>query len=141
VPSFAIDFDAGVMLVSRAAVVQNQNASSVCARCRERRRPDGTRAWNAGVVFKLDKTGETVPYSFTGWADGANPVAGLIRDPTGNFYGTTEYGGASGWGVCSNSIRSVKTVLHSFVREPADGANPAAGLIRDSAGNLYGTTE
>jgi uncharacterized repeat protein (TIGR03803 family) len=47
-----------------------------------------------GVVFKLDKAGkETVLYSFTGGADGANPYVGLVRDEEGNFYGTTGYGG------------------------------------------------
>jgi uncharacterized repeat protein (TIGR03803 family) len=47
-----------------------------------------------GVVFKLDPQGkETVLYSFTGGADGALPVAGLILDGRGNIYGTTQEGG------------------------------------------------
>ncbi len=37
-------------------------------------------AFNFGTVFKLDTTGqETVLYTFTGGADGAIPLAGLIR--------------------------------------------------------------
>ena len=36
---------------------------------------------------------ESVLHSFTGGADGANPVAGLISDAAGNLYGTTENGG------------------------------------------------
>ena len=55
---------------------------------------------NAGVVFKLDTAGhETVLYSFTGGADGANPNGGVIRDSAGNLYGTTYNGGTSGAGV------------------------------------------
>ena len=56
--------------------------------------------YGGGVVFKVDTTGaETVLYSFTGGADGANPYAGLLRDSAGNLYGTTTAGGAYGGGV------------------------------------------
>ena len=98
-------------------------------------------ALGAGVVFKLDTAGqETVLYSFTGNADGANPDAGLIRDSAGNLYGTTIGGGASGKGVVfALDTAGHETVLHSFTGS-ADGARPYAGLIRDAAGNLYGTS-
>jgi len=94
-----------------------------------------------GTVFKLDKTGkETVLYSFTGGADGAIPIAGLIRDEAGNLYGTTDGGGASGNGtVFKLDANGKETVLHSFAGG-ADGADPHAGLIRDAAGNLYSVT-
>src|SRR5271169_2709560 len=50
-----------------------------------------------GVVFKVSRSGQyTVIYSFNGGADGANPWSGLLRDNSGNLYGTTEAGGASG---------------------------------------------
>ncbi len=54
-----------------------------------------------GTVFRIDPNGaETVLYSFTGGAsDGANPVGDLVMDNTGNLYGTTAYGGASGGGT------------------------------------------
>jgi len=93
-----------------------------------------------GVVFKLDTTGtETVLYSFTGGADGSQPEAGLIQDPEGNLYGTTYYGGAPENGVVFElDTTGTETVLYSFAGG-ADGSNPYAGLIRDSAGNLYGT--
>src|SRR5580658_6058227 len=45
-----------------------------------------------GVVFKLDKTKETVLYNFTGGTDGARPFDRLTRDSAGNLYGTAEQG-------------------------------------------------
>ena len=106
-----------------------------------------------GVVFKVDPSGqETVLYSFTGGADGGFPfVAGVIRDPAGNLYGTTFAGGGSG---CNDSggfgtdgcgvvykldTSGQETVLHTFTGG-SDGGNPFPGLVRDRAGNLYGTT-
>jgi uncharacterized repeat protein (TIGR03803 family) len=84
---------------------------------------------------------ETVLNTFTGGADGGNPAAGVIRDTAGNLYGTTYSGGASGVGVVFKLDTSSKeTVLYTFTGG-ADGANPGAGVIRDSAGNLYGTTQ
>jgi uncharacterized repeat protein (TIGR03803 family) len=100
----------------------------------------GTAGW--GTVYKLDPTGhETVLHSFTGGADGNYPAAGVIRDSAGNLYGTTEYGGTEGFGVVYKlDSTGHETVLHSFPGG-ADGAVPSGGVIRDSAGNLYGTTQ
>jgi uncharacterized repeat protein (TIGR03803 family) len=98
-----------------------------------------------GVVFKLDTAGtETVLDTFKGGADGANPQAGVIRDSAGNLYGSTYYGGngigTGGHGVVFKlDITGTETVLHTFTGG-ADGANPGEVVIRDSAGNLYGTT-
>jgi uncharacterized repeat protein (TIGR03803 family) len=102
-------------------------------------------ASNNGTVFKLDATGtEAVLYSFcmrTNCADGALPVAGLLRDKVGNLYGTASGGGTSGNGVVFKLDASGKeTVLRRFAGDPKDGAYPQAGLIQDAAGNLYGTT-
>ncbi|MGA8493494.1 MAG: choice-of-anchor tandem repeat GloVer-containing protein [Terriglobales bacterium] len=106
----------------------------------------GTTTWGGtywvGVVFKVDTTGaETVLHSFTGGADGGEPYAGLVRDSAGNLYGTTYYGGASGayGAVFKLDTTGAETVLYSFTGG-ADGGQPLAGLVRDSAGNLYGTT-
>ncbi len=99
-------------------------------------------ASNAGVVFKVDTSGhERVLYSFTGGADGGSPYAGVIRDSASNLYGTTDFGGTAGLGVVFKLDRSGhETVLHTFRRGP-DGNQPVyAGVIRDSDGNLYGTT-
>jgi len=82
-----------------------------------------------------------VLYTFAGQPDGGTPHAGLVRDKAGNFYGTTLYGGAFNFGtVFEVNSSGTETVLHSFTGAPGDGAYPYAELIRDSAGNFYGTT-
>lgn len=93
-----------------------------------------------GTVFKLSAKGKLILlYSFTGTPDGENPYARLIRDASGNLYGTTFYGGTSGYGTVFKLDPAGKlTILHSFNSAP-DGANPIGGLILDQAGNLYGT--
>jgi len=95
-----------------------------------------------GVVFKLNAAGnETVLYSFTGGPDGGNPYAGVIRDPSGHLHGTTAYGGTPGYGVVFElDTAGNETVLYSFTGG-SDGGSPYAGVIRDSAGNLFGTTQ
>jgi len=97
---------------------------------------------NAGVVFKLTPGGDrTVLYSFTGGNDGSGPSAPVIMDADHNLYGTTGFGGVGGDGVVFKlSPTGDETVLYSFTGG-ADGGNPAAGLIMDASGNLYGTTK
>ncbi len=99
-----------------------------------------------GTIFELDTAGiETVLYSFTGAPDGAHPEGKIVRDEAGNIYGTTYDGGAVRG--CSHGCGAVfkldasgnETVLYSFTGG-ADGGNPNGGVIRDQAGNLYGTT-
>jgi uncharacterized repeat protein (TIGR03803 family) len=98
-------------------------------------------AFNRGTVFKLDQSGsETVLYSFTGGTDGAYPQSQLIWDGASNLYGTTTEGGASNNGtIFKLAPAGTQTALYSFAGSP-DGAYPMAGVIRDTAGNLYGTT-
>jgi len=101
-----------------------------------------------GTVFRVDIKGrEKVLYNFcsaSNCTDGAGPN-GLIRDAAGKLYGTTTGGGAYGGGTVFtldhlNNVSHL-TVLYSFCSEPncADGSGPG-GLLRDTAGNLYGTT-
>ena len=94
-----------------------------------------------GVVYALDPAGqETVLYTFIGGADGANPEGGVVRDPAGNLYGTTLFGGADGQGIVFKVDPSgQETVLHTFTGG-ADGGGPTSGVVLDPAGNLYGTT-
>jgi len=84
---------------------------------------------------------QKVLHTFTGGTDGANPYAALIRDAQGNFYGTTEGGGSSGfYGTVFKLDKTGKeTVLYRFTGG-ADGGVPYDSLIEDAQGNLYGTT-
>jgi uncharacterized repeat protein (TIGR03803 family) len=93
-----------------------------------------------GVVFKLDPAGsETILHAFAGVPGDGNGPGGLLRDATGNFYGTTGQGGAFNSGtIFKIDPQGVETVLYSFGGTP-DGSSPG-GLIRDSAGNFYGVT-
>src|SRR5579863_72617 len=93
-----------------------------------------------GVVYKLDAAGqETVLHTFTGGADGGNPFVGVTRDSAGNLYGTTSNGGPANAGVVYKlDTAGNETVLYSFTGG-ADGGYPQAGIILDTAGNLYGT--
>jgi uncharacterized repeat protein (TIGR03803 family) len=95
-----------------------------------------------GRVLALAQT-ENVLYSFQGGNDGINPSTGLVADLAGKLFGTTTEGGTAGYGVVYELSPShgggwKQTVIHSF--QGGDGAAPAAGLIFDQAGNLYGTT-
>lgn len=101
---------------------------------------------NSGTVFKLSPDGKkkSVLYNFTGGADGAYPYTSLVLDAQGNLYGTTIGGGAKGYGAVFKVTRSggekdKEIVLYSFAGGTSDGSWPL-GLIRDSEGNIFGTT-
>jgi uncharacterized repeat protein (TIGR03803 family) len=105
-----------------------------------------------GTVFRVTSNGTlTTLYSFcsrsqggTKCTDGAIPVGGVVQGTSGNFYGTTGYGGGSdcpsGCGTVFKITPSGKlTTLHNF--DKTDGANPSARLVQGTDGNFYGTTE
>lgn len=73
--------------------------------------------FSVGTVFKVDPSGaETVLYNFTGGTDGANPSSAVTRDPAGNLYGTTYFGGEVRVGVVFKlDPAGTETVLHSFM--------------------------
>jgi uncharacterized repeat protein (TIGR03803 family) len=112
--------------------------------------------WNDGTGFELTRTSsgwsETVLYSFQGGADGKSPDSTLVIDEAGNFYGTTSAGGT---GSCINGCGTVfqltppavdggpwtESIIYSF-QGGSDGAYPNPnGVISDTFGNLYGTTQ
>ena len=94
-----------------------------------------------GTVFEVAPDGtETILYDFQGDTDGCLPMAGLITDGAGNFYGTTEACGAADYGtVFKLTPDGSETILHSF-QAGSDGELPLAGVVMDEAGDLYGTT-
>ena len=101
----------------------------------------GGNAGGYGTVFEISASGKFKQlHSFAGTPDGVNPYGSLLRDDSGNLYGTTFYGGVSGYGSVFKLSKSGKLrVLHSFNYSP-DGAHPIGGLVIDYAGNIYGTT-
>ena len=96
----------------------------------------------AGVSTDASAQTLTTLYSFPATpGDGAELHGGLISDAAGNLYGTT-FGGGSGNGygtVFKLTPAGAESVLHRFSGD--DGAGPAARLIADAVGNLYGTTK
>jgi uncharacterized repeat protein (TIGR03803 family) len=103
--------------------------------------------YGCGVVFKLDTAGnETVLHTFLGVTsgDGAGPQGVLIQDSKGNLYGTTALGGANGSGTVFKLSTAGKETVFSFGKDAQQtfnlGVQPLAGVIRDSQGNLYGTS-
>jgi len=109
-----------------------------------------------GIVYELSPEAggawkEKIIHTFVGGSDGRSPQAGLIIDKKGNLYGTTYQGGvakncgAFGCGTAFElSPKSgggwTEKILYSFKGGTGDGQNPAAPLLMDVAGNLYGTT-
>lgn len=99
-----------------------------------------------GTVFKLDAAGHlTTLYEFTGGADGGEPSGGVVRDAAGNLYGTTAIGGSCGVLQGCGTVFKLdaygnESTLYSFMGG-TDGLFPTGNLVRDAAGNLYGTTE
>jgi uncharacterized repeat protein (TIGR03803 family) len=94
-----------------------------------------------GIVFELDPSGnERVLHTFN-YFDGANPSAGLVSDRQGNLYGTTFNGGDGGYGTVFMLDRLGNHRVLLCFRHLKDGVNPSQALIRDKAGNLYGTAD
>ena len=97
-----------------------------------------TQSFN-GTFYRLTPNGKfTTLYSFDG-THGQWPMGALVQGSDGNFYGTAEFGGASGWGVVFKvTPTGAYTDLHDL-NGTTDGGAPQAGLVLASDGNLYGT--
>jgi uncharacterized repeat protein (TIGR03803 family) len=99
-----------------------------------------------GTVFELTAAGKFKVLHTFSYLDGAVPFGNLIRDASGNLYGTTIDGGRSG--DCDSGCgvvfkltpRGQFTTLHNFTNG-SDGAYPLAGVVMDAAGNLYGAAQ
>jgi uncharacterized repeat protein (TIGR03803 family) len=104
----------------------------------------GGGAQNLGTVFVISASGSlTKLYSFcsqAACADGAQPRAGLeLAQNTGEFYGTTYYGGSNNLGSVFKITPSGQlTTLHSFTG--VDGEYPIGGMLFLPSGVAYGTT-
>lgn len=96
-----------------------------------------------GTVYRVNPTTGALTYlhTFSGGADGAKPYAGLLQALDGNFYGTTNTGGAFNAGtIYKITPGGVLTTMHTF--SGADGGNPLLNALRQASdGNFYGTTQ
>ncbi len=107
----------------------------------------GDGAGVGGTVFKITPAGKlTTLYSFcpqypSCGTDGRFPQ-GLVLATNGNFYGTTNGGGANSFGtIFKITPAGVLTTLYSFcsLKNCADGTTPIT-LVQAANGNFYGTT-
>jgi uncharacterized repeat protein (TIGR03803 family) len=121
--------------------------------------PDGTCDGGCGTVYALASSGlgnrvwtRTVLYAFKGYSssDGSEPLAGVISDASGALYGTTFQGGISGPNGLAGVVYKLtppapgqtawsESILYEF--SGPDGELPAAALVMDAHGALYGTTQ
>ena len=104
-----------------------------------------------GISFELHrkadgKWAETITHTFgIQNGDGESPgVGALAIDASGSLYGTTAGGGSTGYGTVfrvtpGSNGHWKETILYSF-EGGTNGVEPAAGVVMDPAGNLYGTT-
>ena len=95
----------------------------------------------SGTIFELAAGTHTLStLAWFGGSRGAQPMAGLIADASGNLYGTTSTSGSGGSGTVFKMAAGshVLTTLASF--DGSNGISPQANLIADANGNLYGTT-
>ncbi len=100
---------------------------------------------SGGAIFQLTPSGtrwtENTIHEFFGGLDGYTAIGGLIRDPSGNFYGGTASGGTNGAGTVYELTASgggwTENVIYSFI---GIAYGPVSALVRDAAGNFYGTT-
>jgi uncharacterized repeat protein (TIGR03803 family) len=100
----------------------------------------GTSTNDYGTVFRITTEGVfTRLHAFTGGNGAQNPYGRLAQAGNGVFYGTTQAGGAGGYGaVFRISTNGAFTLYHSF--NWTDGSGPFGGLVLADDGKLYGAT-
>jgi uncharacterized repeat protein (TIGR03803 family) len=94
-----------------------------------------------GTMFKLTPAGggwTKVSFAFPGGAGGGNPLSGVIRDASGNLYGTTDIGNYDPvvYGLIPSGSGWSEVPLHTF----GFATSPRGGVIFDGSGGLFGTT-
>ena len=125
-----------------------EGGTNPCIVDRTHSRPNGVNE-DCGTIFKITPSGAlTSLHSFDG-KDGEYPESGVIQGKDGNFYGTTQSGGAVTTCDATSQIPGCGTIfkitstgtftsLHSF--DLTDGAIPARKLVQGTDGNFYGAT-
>ena len=111
-------------------------------------------ASSEGTVFEITYNGSaysstpTTLASFTGTngtnppgTTGTNPIGNVVRDSAGNIFGAAGSGGTNGDGTVWELAAGGNTITVLATFSSSTGENPGAGLIEDSAGDLFGTTQ
>jgi uncharacterized repeat protein (TIGR03803 family) len=98
-----------------------------------------------GLVYRIDARGHyEVFHSFTPPVDvnGKNPFQELLLGRDGAFYGTTNSGGANGWGgtIFRLGLDGVLSTLHSFGLDSPEGWFAATPLLEVADGEFLGAT-
>jgi uncharacterized repeat protein (TIGR03803 family) len=104
-----------------------------------------------GTVFEIPKTaggyGKLITLASFNGVNGGYPLAGLIMDAAGDLFGTTYGGGIYGGGTGIGTVFELPktaggygTLIRLVSFNGTNGSGPAAALIMDAAGNLFGTT-
>jgi uncharacterized repeat protein (TIGR03803 family) len=141
------DFPAGALVADKAGNLYGTTAlgGNLNPGCYE----DG-----CGTVYELTPPTqqggswtETVLYAFEGSSDGGEPQCTLVIDDSGNLYGTSGVGGATGHGTVFELSPPpqpgdpwTESVLFDFSSPAFNPFQNQSDLLRDSAGNLYGAT-
>ncbi len=95
-----------------------------------------------GTLFRLTPAGSiSVVHAFTGPPfGGSQPLAPVVQDDLGNFYGTTLAGGpyhsGTAWRIAPDGVF---TLLHGFTGTSVDGHSPYSGLLLAN-GTIYAAT-
>lgn len=103
----------------------------------------GGDSFGDGTIFQVSTNGAFAAlYLFADGSDGSGPAAPLIQGFDGSLYGTAEFGGdANGDGtIFQVTTNGAFTALYQFTGG-SDGSGPVAGLVQDTTGILYGTTQ
>ena len=95
---------------------------------------------NPGTIYEIAHGSHTITTlaTFTD-TTGRNPAAGLVMDGSGSLYGTTEFGGPSGYGTIFALRQGATSPVTLSFFSNAMGYNCQGRLLLDSAGTLYGT--
>src|SRR5262249_2362839 len=96
-----------------------------------------------GVIFKIASGSNTITplASFGGGSAGTFPVGGIVFDSAGNLFGTASSGGANSDGTIIKLASGASSITTVASFNGTNGQSPYGALIKDSAGNMYGTTE
>jgi uncharacterized repeat protein (TIGR03803 family) len=133
--------DAALARIKSIAPSKGKAPSAILLDCPEENSVRLTGTVLALTLLLTTATAQTFKVFYTfNFSDGSAPNGGLIRDAAGNFYGTTQFGGASNRGlVFKLDSTGHQTILYTFTGA-SDGGIPIGRLIRDSGGNFYGMT-